>query len=524
MRAIPFKRWFTAWAVAGLSTPVALTATLGGGFYHSAVLQDNGTVVSFGGNTQGQMGNSTRGSTDVPTPVQALITGVRSLSVGDAALFTLALKSDGTVWVWGSNSDGQLGDGTTTSSAEPKQVSGLTGVTAVAAGQNFALALKSDGSVWAWGANGYGQVGIGNTTNSSTNNWVPRQVSGLSGVTAIAACYEHALAVKSDGSVWAWGDNNAGELGLGSTGSRQTSPVQVSAISSVTQVACGSKHSVALKTDGSVWAWGNNFDYQLGDGTQVAQSVPKQVAGVSGATQIAASENTTLALLSAGTVMGWGATERGQVGVGQLPSNQNQYYKTPTAVSALSGVTEVARGYHHSLARKSDGSVFTWGWNDDAQLGNASTTTSHTPVQVVSTLGVGQLNAAASEFGGMALSAMPSGTLSSLNGLLVYFSPATADKGSARKLYLAAQTADGSLFIRSGGAWSLYAGGSIGAYSSVSAMATSYIGLIGGGGVVDPGSLPANLSSLAGIRIILGYGSSAEDMLANGRISSFTLR
>jgi alpha-tubulin suppressor-like RCC1 family protein len=113
----------------------------------------------------------------------------------------------------------------------------------------------------------------------------------------------------------------------------------VSAISSVTQVACGSKHSVALKTDGSVWAWGNNFDYQLGDGTQVAQSVPKQVAGVSGATQIAASENTTLALLSAGTVMGWGATERGQVGVGQLPSNQNQYYKTPTAVSALSGVT-----------------------------------------------------------------------------------------------------------------------------------------------------------------------------------------
>lgn len=509
--------------VAALLAGSAHAATLAGGFYHSAVLLSNGTVVSFGGNTQGQIGNSTHSSTDVPTPVPALINDVAAISIGDAALFTVALKKDGTVWVWGKNGDGQLGDGTTTLSAEPKQVSGLSGITAVSAGQNFALALKNDGTVWAWGANGYGQIGIGNTTNSAANNWVPRQVSGLSGVTAIAACYEHALAIKNNDSVWAWGDNNAGELGTGASGSYKTTPVQVSALTGVSQIACGSKHSVALKSDGSVWAWGNNYDYQLGDGTQVASATPKQVSGITGAIQIASSENTTLALLGGGAVVGWGATERGQVGAGELPSTQNQYYKTPVAISALSGVSEVARGYHHSLARKNDGSVYAWGWNDDAQLGNVSTATSHTPVQVVSPMGNGKLNTVSSEYAGIPLSAMPSGSLSSLTGLLVYFSPLAADKGSAKNLFLVAMTPDGALYVRSGGAWVPYASGNAGAYSSVSAMATSYIGLVGAGGIVNIGTTPANLSSLAGIKIILGYGSDVADVLRAGRFSSFTL-
>ena len=190
---------------------------------------------------------------------------------------SLRLRSDGTVWAWGNNANGQLGDGSTTERHTPVPASGLAGVVAIAAGQLHSLALKSDGTVWAWGYNYYGQLGDGSTTD----RWGPVPVSGLAGVVAIAAGDWHSLALKSDGTVWAWGYNVAGELGDGST-TQRTAPVPVSGLTGMVAIGGGLYHSLALKSDGTVWAWGWNYFGQLGDGTTTQRLTPVPVSGLAG--------------------------------------------------------------------------------------------------------------------------------------------------------------------------------------------------------------------------------------------------
>jgi alpha-tubulin suppressor-like RCC1 family protein len=197
---------------------------------------------------------------------------------------TVALKSDGTVWTWGDNSSGQLGDGSATSSNIPVQVRGLSGIStgmviAVAAGYDHTVALKNDGTVWAWGNNKNGQLGNGNSTPSKT----PVQVSGLSTVTAVAAGFSHTVALKSDGTVWTWGNNSKGQLGSGLTNGvpvDSATPVQVSGLSGAMDIAAGYEDSVALKAaangDGTVWAWGSNSYGQFGNGLAVDSAVPVQ--------------------------------------------------------------------------------------------------------------------------------------------------------------------------------------------------------------------------------------------------------
>jgi hypothetical protein len=154
---------------------------------------------------------------------------------------SLALKDDGTVWAWGYNGYGQLGNGTNTDSNVPVQVSGLTGITAIAWGGSHSLALKNDGTVWAWGYNGYGQLGNGTNTDSN----LPVQVSSLTGITVIAGGSRHSLALKNDGTVWAWGYNGYGQLGNG-TNTDSNVPVQVSGLTGITAIAGGGYHSLAI--------------------------------------------------------------------------------------------------------------------------------------------------------------------------------------------------------------------------------------------------------------------------------------
>jgi alpha-tubulin suppressor-like RCC1 family protein len=274
---------------------------------------------------------------------------------------SLALKEDGSVWAWGRNDYGQLGDGTTTNKSSLVQVSGLSQVTRIAAGDYHSLALKEDGSVWAWGRNSEGQLGDGTTTNKSS----PVQVSGLSQVTRIAAGYYHSLALKEDGSVWAWGNNGNGQLGDGTT-TNKSSPVQVSGLSQVTRIAAGYSHSLAIKEDCSVWAWGRNDYGQLGDGTTTNKSSPVQVSGLSQVTRIAAGDYHSLALKEDGSVWAWGYNGNGLLGDGTTTNKSS-----PVQVSGLSQVTRIAAGSSHSLAIKEDGSVWAWGQNhpEYGQLG-----------------------------------------------------------------------------------------------------------------------------------------------------------
>jgi len=365
--------------VSGLSGAAAIAA----GYSHSLAVIGDGSVWAWGANDEGgQLGDGTTINRYTPVAVVQFVqigtlSGVVAVAAG--SYHSLAVKDDGSVWAWGDNGSGQLGDGTWIDRDAPVQVSGLSGVAAIAAGDYHSLAVKDDGSVWAWGYNGYGQLGDG-TWN---HRYAPVQVSGLSGVVAVAAGYSHSLAVKDDGSVWAWGYNGYGQLGDGTTIAR-SAPVQViGLLSNVVAVAAGHSHSLAIKDDGSVWAWGQNRYGGLGDGTTANRYTPVQVNNLSGVAAIAAGDFYSLALKGDGSVWGWGDNGYGQLGDG---TTANRY--TPVQAAGLSGVAAIGAGSYHSLAVKNDGSVWAWGYNGDGQLGDGTTTDSYTPVQASGLSGV----------------------------------------------------------------------------------------------------------------------------------------
>ena len=329
--------------------------------------------------TTGELGVCTINNGSVPRQVGGL-TGVTAIAGGAGNGY--ALGSDGTVWAWGLNTYGQLGNGTTTASGVPVQVSGLTGMTAIAGGAENGYALGPDGTVWAWGDNTDGQLGNGTTTNSL----VPVQVSGLTGVTAIASGSSNSglngYALGSDGTVWAWGSNRLGQFGNGTltdiengTMTDSSVPVQVLGLTGVTAIAAGAENGYALLSDGAVWEWGSKFDRGLTDG-----GVPTQVWGLTGVTAIAASSLNGYALRSDGTVWAWGFNTYGQLGAG-MDTRWPSF--SPVQVSGLTGVTAIAAGGWNGYALGSDGTVWAWGWNGYGGLGDGTAGGySRWPVQV----------------------------------------------------------------------------------------------------------------------------------------------
>ena len=293
------------------------------------------------------------------------ISGVRRLAVSYSGSYgashTLALRADGSVWAWNQayqsdNTNGQLGNGTTVASTIPTPVTGLSNVADVAAGPYYSLAVKVDGTVWGWGYNGNGNLGDGTTTN----RLLPVQVTGLTGVTRIAVSSTgvyggHSLALNGDGTVWAWGNNGNGQLGDGTT-TQRSAPVQVSNLTNVVAIAAGFNHSLAVKSDGTVWAWGGNSNGQLGDGTTTQRNVPAQVMGVSNVVAVAAGGNGwSLAMKSDGTVWGWGYN-----GGYNLGDGTNIVRLTPVQMTGMSNATGIAAG-NYALVLRADGSVVVWG-------------------------------------------------------------------------------------------------------------------------------------------------------------------
>jgi prepilin-type N-terminal cleavage/methylation domain-containing protein len=337
---------------------------------HSIGLRADGTVWTWGYNNYGQLGDGT--ITNESKPIQ--VNGLNNIvAIAAGASHSLALKNDGTVWSWGRNGDGQLGDGTTIEKHTPVQVSGISNVTAIAAGGYHSLAVKNDGTAWTWGTNGNGQLGDGTATLRTS----PVQVSGLSNVTAVSGGYDFSIALKNDGMVYAWGYNGYGELGDGTTTQRNT-PVQVSGLGNTTAIAAGYVHSLALKNDGTVWAWGRNTYGQLGNSYTTDSNVPVQVSGLTNAVAIAAGYVHSIAVKSDGTAWAWGYNTSGQLGDGTATQRN-----TPVQVSGLTNAIAVAGGYTHSLALKNDGTIWSWGYNDVGQLGDGTTTQRLTPVRVI---------------------------------------------------------------------------------------------------------------------------------------------
>ena len=300
------------------------------GFAHSVALTSTGAVLAWGKNYNGNLGNGSTTDSDVPVKVN-LPVGTKVTAVAAGAEYNLALTSTGAVLAWGYNADGQLGDGSTGTSDVPVNVSLPTGtkVTAVAAGALHSLALTSTGAVLAWGYNADGELGDGNTTNGD----VPVKVNLPPGtkVTAVAAGGYYSLALTSTGAVLAWGYNADGELGDGNrTNSDVPVKVKLPAGTKVTSIAGGSfpegvgtdtagpGHSLAVTSTGAVLAWGYNADGELGDGNRTNSDMPVKVKLPAGrkVTAVAAGELNSLAVTSTGAVFAWGGNNFGQLGDG----------------------------------------------------------------------------------------------------------------------------------------------------------------------------------------------------------------
>lgn len=341
------------------------------------------TLHAWGIDSEGQLGDGTAGG-NRPTSL-AVPGGNDIVTMSGSSGHVLAIKEDGTVLAWGRDNLGQLGDGTVGNpDIRPTAavIPGLSGIIAVAAGSNSNLALKSDGTVYSWGNDQNGLLGDG-TSGNPTNDPVPHVVPGLSNITAIAIRGTFALALKSDGTVYAWGDDSAGQLGDGANlgesdcfGQCSSTPTLVPNLSGITAIAAASSHTLALKSDGTVWAWGNNINGQLGydTGNNLDSPTPTMVPGLSGIIAVSASGGNSLALKSNGTVWAWGNDHEGQLGDGAAdgePECGGQCNHTPTQVTNLSGVTAIDTG-NFGLALKSDGTVVAWGSNLVGQLGNGS--------------------------------------------------------------------------------------------------------------------------------------------------------
>ncbi|MCL2788082.1 MAG: Ig-like domain-containing protein [Micrococcales bacterium] len=334
--------------------------------------------------TSGPAGGGTVVSGEIPP-------GFTAVDGGDTTGY--ALDREGRVWTWGYNTYGQLGHATPTNPSPPVRLKAgawtLPEFTAIAAGYAAGYALEENGRIWAWGYNNYGQLGNGNDTNSSAP--VPMQATPgpLPKFTAIAAGPATGYALDEGGDIWAWGRNNFGQLGDGTNVPHSLSPVRVRAASGVlpvfTAIAAGGLSSYALDKQGEVWAWGYNSNGQLGDGTTTDSRTPVRLHAASGTlpefTAIAAGGYTAYALDKAGGVWAWGNNSDGQLGDGTTTDS-----KTPVRVWNPTGVrfAAIGSGAAAGYALDDTGAVWAWGRNDNGQLGNGTSTPSLTPVRVSS--------------------------------------------------------------------------------------------------------------------------------------------
>jgi alpha-tubulin suppressor-like RCC1 family protein len=373
-----------------------------GGLNHSIGLRQDGTVWSWGNGDSGQLGQGSQTPwAYVPGQCKGL-SGITSIAAG--RMHNLALRQDGTVWAWGWNHYGQLGDGTTIDRSEPVQVQGLSDIVAISAGWWLGVALKRDGTLWEWGY----------ATASDSSRLKPVQTLGMSNVVNVTAGTYRIVAVKSDGSTWQWyaggnpslmeggtglrqvsigtnyslqlksdrsvaaaGANETGQLGDGTTTDR-SSAVPVNDLTNIAAVAAGWHHSVALGTNGRVWTWGSDSNGQLGLGVRnLVQATPIQVAGLSNAVIVSSGPYHSMAVRQDGTAWSWGANDFGQLG-----DNSTSPHSVPGQVKGLSSVVSVAAGLNHSIALKQDGTIWTWGYNYDGAIGDGSNSYPTMPIQV----------------------------------------------------------------------------------------------------------------------------------------------
>lgn len=559
-----------------VKTPVASLQSVAAGYGQFFFVTAERNVLAGGGGGFGSLGDGTTNYRDAPEQVAAITNIVQVTSGG---WFGLALDSSGKVWSWGLDGSGQLGRGRILSRSTPQVVAGLSGIETLATGHYHNLAVDLDGRVWAWGDNGYGQLGDASYQNKSTPirldsvtnvqsvaagafyslalkrdgtlwQWVgtlrdqfvepsiPTQM--LDGVIAMAAGPVHSLALKADGTVWAWGANEAGQLGDG-TKIERPRPVRVDGLANIQGVAASQSSSYAVKADGTVVAWGDNTRGQLGDGSTTERRSPVAVLGLDGVLGMSAGLTHVLARKADGSVWGWSwdYETSGELGAG-LESG------APTVAAPLAGLdgtTQIATGAQVSALVQANGQVLMGGKNFIGQLGDGTFSLRRSFVLAVNpqvdgflqlTAGTPASTAVALQVpffvtatGGIANSSASVSTNTQFNA---------ADVGASGSVFVTARvpvatlgtvlsvsnyrkavsqpsttaTDGGGVLIQlTGNGWQAVVNGQLIPYVS---------GVFGGQLATQSILTNTNTSAIQGAQFCVGYGLSAQEMIAAGRI------
>lgn len=566
-----YGRYTTPTRIDSLPGPAA-RVHLGEG--HTVVTLRDGQVITAGDNQLGQLGN---GSTNAPdewvfvTP-PGLETGATSVAAG--YYHTLALTSQGGFWGWGDNSRGQLGNGVETTRSVPREVTGLSQVTQIAAGHRHSLALRADGTVWAWGDNDEGALGGGSEARISTvptasiglppirqiaaagassaaldhngQLWAwganlrgqlaisadiyrtatPTRADGLPSLQSVAVGAEHMLGLASDGRVWVWGANGYGQLG--DDYDQRTTPRALGSLTGIRAVAASGDHSLALDSQGRVWAWGDNGYRQSSPSDTPQVKVPVQVSGLPAIQAIAAGYWTSYALGTDGRIWAWGSGNEGQLGTGV-----EDIVATPAPAQG-EHFSQVAPGGAHALALRSDGLVWAFGLDASGQLGDGRFVNQSRPGAIVDPALTGlfdlrpqepKLAIAPGQMPPFFLQTQKIGADSLLSlrtrlRLQSAASPSAQRQGTRATLrydlYVAAVVPgshQAGVWVKNESAnWEAYLpGGPLGAYLRNVSSASDQDVLID---ILDS----TDLSSLPGTQFYVGYGTSAEEMLASGRV------
>jgi alpha-tubulin suppressor-like RCC1 family protein len=338
------------------------SASAGGS--HTCVQKVGGALWCWGSDRLGQLGLGRGGDQSTPFQIGTSSTWT-AVSSGDG--HSCAIQSGSSLFCWGWNVEGQLGNGTKGLYANdyftPTPVVPQDGWQMVSAGANLTCAIMHDATLWCWGQNDYGQLGNGNTFDSAS----PIQVAEGTSWEMVATGVRNACGIRSDSTLWCWG---SGPLGDG-TSDAHHSPIQIGVGSSWAGIARGRAHACGIKTDQSLWCWGYNYNGELGDGTTTSRNTPTRVGNANDWASVTVGEKHSCAIKTSGTLHCWGYNEYGNLGLG----TSGQYYEataTPHQVGTAADWQSVEAGGHHTCAMRTNGSLWCWGWNENGQLGDGT--------------------------------------------------------------------------------------------------------------------------------------------------------
>lgn len=363
---------YLAFLLIAMQTNAQCWSKIASGSQHTLAIKSDGTLWAWGYNYYGQLGDGTTVDKFIPTQI-GTDNNWQSISVGIS--HSMAIKNNNTLWAWGKNDSGQLGDGTSTNKLEPIQIDTDTDWRSIDAGNNFSVAIKGLGTsttLWTWGENTYGQLGLGDTTN----RLIPTQVGTSSSWKSASAGGNHIVALQNifggTGTLWAWGFNSSGQLG-NNTNTNELSPIQIGTDVNWTTAVAGKSYNLARKTTGTLWSWGMNFYGQLGLGATPNIKVPTQIgADTNWSSIISAGINHSLVKKSNGTLWAWGSNSNGQLGFGNTSSTS-----VPVQVGTdTNWANVIVTGELFSAVLKFDGTLYTWGFGNNGELGNGTINTS----------------------------------------------------------------------------------------------------------------------------------------------------